>query len=249
MRRRRELAGAAEAWEVRCEEAFWGRMRSAWDASARPAACRLRWGKVSFAGGGVVGLGATFCAVIELFEGIEAPLLGAARAFSSKILAEKYSARNRGVVPVTVALRLEALEKFLVTGREGVFVFAVCRRLDRHTVLRPLDRKALVAGYRIIIARCCYLEAIEALEIEVLKLSYHFCGSCRLANQGPRIQCTFLAADVNRTPSQLHKIGLFLVTGNYELQDAVLSRNVSLIYTRDRRLVIAGRGLTSQKVA
>lgn len=173
-RRRRELAGAAEAWEVRFEEAFWGRTRSAWDA-ARRAACRLRWGRSSFGGGVEVevevvciasGLGAAaFCPAIGPLFGVEdvrAPLLDAARAFSSRLFAEKYSARNRGVVPVTAAVRVGAVEKFLVTGREGIFVFAVCRMHDRHTVLRPLDRKALAAEYRIIIACCCYLEAIDA---------------------------------------------------------------------------------------
>lgn len=120
MRRRRELAGASEAWEVRFEEAFGGRTRS---ASLR--ALRLRWGRSSF-GGGVEGVdlafGASFRASIEPFssciEDVRAPLFEAARAFSSKEFAEKYSARNRGVVPVpaTVARSLDATEKLLVTG-------------------------------------------------------------------------------------------------------------------------------------
>jgi len=200
-RRRRELAGAAEALEVRFEEEFAGRTRSAWDA-ARRAACRLRCGRRSSFGGGVevevvciasVLGAAAFCPAIEpLFgaEDVKAPLLDAARAFSSKVFPEKYSARNRGVVPLTAAVRVGAVEKFLFTGLEGILVFAVCRRHDRHTVLRPLDRKALVAEYRIIIACCCYLEAVDALlKVEVVKLSLsdHFYGRYRLANQRTRI--------------------------------------------------------------
>jgi len=46
MRRRRELAGAAEAFEVRFEDEFGGRTRSAC-AAARRAACRRLWGRSS----------------------------------------------------------------------------------------------------------------------------------------------------------------------------------------------------------
>ena len=103
-------------------------------------------------------LEASFWAPIEPVPGaaavVIAPLLDATRVFSSNAFAEKYPARNRGAVPAT-ALRLEALEKFRVTDREGVL--AVCKMQDRHTVPRPLDRKALAAGYRIIIARFCVL--------------------------------------------------------------------------------------------
>jgi hypothetical protein len=143
-----------------------GRTRSAC-AAARRAACRLRWGRSD---GGVEGgeveedgsLGLELSVValvvaIELDSGIvevKAPLLELERAFSSRAFAEKYPARNRGVVPVTAALTFDVVEKFLVTERDGDF--AVCKRHDRHIVLRPLSRKALAGGYRIIIAcRAC----------------------------------------------------------------------------------------------
>ena len=100
---------------------------------------------------------------IELDSGIvevKAPLLELERAFSSKAFAEKYPARNLGVVPVTAALTFDVLEKFLVTERDGDFV--VCKRHDRHMVLKPLGRKALAGGYRIIIAcRSCLIEAFR----------------------------------------------------------------------------------------
>jgi hypothetical protein len=103
---------------------------------------------------------------IELDSGIvevKAPLLELERAFSSRAFAEKYPARNRGVVPVPAALTFDVREKFLVTERDGDF--AVCKRHDRHMVLRPLGRKALAGGYRIIIA--CRECLIEALGFEV----------------------------------------------------------------------------------
>jgi len=95
----------------------------------------------------------TSSAAIELPSGmvvVKFPLLELERAFSSNALAEKYPGRNRGVVPVTAALILDVREKFLVTDGEAEVV--VLRKHDRHTVLRPLDRRALAGRYRIIIA-------------------------------------------------------------------------------------------------
>jgi hypothetical protein len=136
----------------------------------------LRWGR---SGGGIEGgevevdeslglelSGAALLVAIGLDSAIvevKAPLLELERAFSSKEFAKKYPARNRGVVPVAAALTFDVLEKFLVTERDGDF--AVCKRHDRHMVLRPLGRKALAGGYRIIIA--CRECLIEALGFEV----------------------------------------------------------------------------------
>ena len=94
---------------------------------------------------------------------VKAPLFELARAFSNKTLAEKYPARNRGVAPATATLIFEDLEKFRVTDR-GAAVFGNWRRHDRHTVLGPLDRKALAGGYRIIIACRWWLAALDILE-------------------------------------------------------------------------------------
>ena len=171
IRRRMEFEGAWAAEFESVEEALGGRTRSAC-AAARRAACRLRWGRSD--GGvergeveldGSLGLelsGVALLVAIELDSGIvevKAPLLEPERAFSSKVFAEKYPARNRGVVPVTAALTFDFREKFLVTERDGDF--AVCKRHDRHMVLRPLGRKALAGGYRIIIAcRECLIETL-----------------------------------------------------------------------------------------
>jgi hypothetical protein len=175
IRRRMEFEGAWAAEFERVDEALGGRTRSAC-ATARRAACRLRWGRSDevVEGGevevdGSLGLELSevaFLVAIELDSGIvevKAPLLELERAFSSRALAEKYPARNRGVVPVPAALTFDVREKFLVTERDGVF--AVCKRHDRHMVLRPLGRKALAGGYRIIIA--CRECLIEALGFEV----------------------------------------------------------------------------------
>lgn len=69
--------------------------------------------------------------------------------------AEKYPAHNFGLVTVIVAPTFEVWEKFLVAER--AVGFAVDSRHDKHTVLRPLDRKALDTGDRIIIARRWWL--------------------------------------------------------------------------------------------
>jgi hypothetical protein len=134
----------------------------------------LRWGRSDGGGEGgeVEGSSGLELEVVALLVAIgldsgivdvKAPLLELERAFSSKAFAEKYPARNRGVVPVTAALTFDVREKFLVTERDGDF--AVCKRHDRHMVLMPLGRKALAGGYRIIIA--CRECLIEALEFEV----------------------------------------------------------------------------------
>jgi hypothetical protein len=169
IRRRMEFEGAWAAEFERVEEALGGRTRSAC-AAARRAACRLRWGRSDggVEGGevdGSLGLelsGVALLVATELDSDIvevKAPLLELERAFSSRAFAEKYPARNRGVVPVTTALTFDAREKFLVTERDGDF--AVCKRHDRHMVLRPLGRKALAGGYRIIIAcRECLIETL-----------------------------------------------------------------------------------------
>lgn len=97
--------------------------------------------------------GESFSAAIELPSGtvdVKFPLLAVDRAFASNELGEKYSARNLGVVPVTVALTFDAWEKFLFIERDAGR--AARRKHGRHTVLRPLGRKALAVGYRIIIA-------------------------------------------------------------------------------------------------
>ncbi len=99
---RRELGGACEAVVESVDEVLGGRTRSA-DAAARRAACRRRWGRSWFEVGGEVvdgSFGASFSAAIELdpwIVDIKAPLLELVRAFSSNELAEKYSARSRGV--------------------------------------------------------------------------------------------------------------------------------------------------------
>lgn len=112
---------------------------------------------------GASGSGWVFIEPLPCTEDVKDLLLDAARASSSKTFAEKYSARNRGVVPVTAARSFEALEKFLVTGREDVLV--VCSRHDKHTEVRPLDcRRALAAEYRIIIA-CCW-SGVKTLRLD-----------------------------------------------------------------------------------
>jgi hypothetical protein len=116
MRRRREFDGAAEALDVRFEEAFGGRTRSASAASFR-ACWRRRWGRSVFGTGGLAGdseLRGAFAASIELPEDVNAPLLELVRAFSSRAFAEKYPSRKRGVVPVVVLLVFNVPEKFLL---------------------------------------------------------------------------------------------------------------------------------------
>ena len=112
-------------------------------------------------GGGAVVEGdfeASFSAAIEFdsdIEAVSAPLFVLNRALSNKAFPEKYSARSLVVVPAaaSAALTFDFCENCLVTARRAGF--AVESRHDRHTVLRPLDRKALTGGDRIIIA-CCW---------------------------------------------------------------------------------------------
>ena len=99
----REFGSAFEAVVESVEEVFGGRTRSA-VAAARRAACRRRWGRSWFDGGGGEAVdgsfGASFEAAIELDSEIievRAPLLELVRAFSRRELAEKYPARSRGV--------------------------------------------------------------------------------------------------------------------------------------------------------
>jgi hypothetical protein len=95
---------------------------------------------------------APFCTTIELVPvvvDVIAPLFALALALSNRSFAEKYPERSCGVVPETAILKLDAVDKFLVVNRD---CFAVCSRHDLHTVLRPLDRRELAAGYHIIIA-------------------------------------------------------------------------------------------------
>lgn len=108
-----EFEGACEAVSVRVEEEFCGSTKSA-PAAALRAACRRRCGRSCVDGGGgaeapeLAGsfFEASFSVAIELPSGIvdvRFPLFAFDRAFSSNELAEKYPARNRGVVPVTAA--------------------------------------------------------------------------------------------------------------------------------------------------
>ncbi len=109
---RMEFEGAWEAVSARVDDEFGGSTRSAPPAALRAARLR-RWGR-SFVhvGGGMEApeLGGRFedpsSAAIELPSAIvdvKFPLLEFDRAFSSIPLAEKYPARNFGVVPVTAA--------------------------------------------------------------------------------------------------------------------------------------------------
>ena len=77
-------------------------------------------------------------------------LLPPAPKFPSRALGEKYPAHNRGVVPATVALTFDALERFLLPNRPDIV--EEDWRYNKQTVLRPLDRKALARGDRIIIS-------------------------------------------------------------------------------------------------
>tara|TARA_R110002060_G_scaffold25766_1_gene35291 strand:+ start:910 stop:1596 length:687 start_codon:yes stop_codon:yes gene_type:complete len=159
--RRIEFEGALAADVERFEEAFAGKTRSA-SLAARRAACRRLWGRscVDVGGGAVVegDFEASFSAAIEFdsdIEAVSAPLFVLNRALSNKAFPEKYSARSLVVVPAaaSAALTFDFCENCLVTARRAGF--AVESRHDRHTVLRPLDRKALTGGDRIIIA-CCW---------------------------------------------------------------------------------------------
>jgi hypothetical protein len=171
---RMEFEGAAEAVEVRVSEAFWGRNSEEVEdvcCAALRALCRLRCGSSSVEGG----RGGVRSDVTVVFEAsfppigsesatveVKAPLLPFAPILPSKVFGEKYPVHNRGVVPAIVALTFDALENALLPSRLGLL--AVNWRQDRHTVLRPLDRKALDGGYRIIIACRCWVH----------KMSVHF---------------------------------------------------------------------------
>lgn len=84
-----------------------------------------------------------------------APLLEPALVFSNDPFAKKYSVLKRGVLPAMAVLGTVVLEKALAMEREERV--GVCRRHAEHTVVRPLYLRALLAGYRIIIACRCEL--------------------------------------------------------------------------------------------
>lgn len=173
-----ELDGAFEAVSVSVDEEFWGRTRSA--AAAAFRACRFLCGRSAGMGiggvdaeGGVEALSGAIKLDSGIVDGI-APRFMLKRAFSNNAFPEKYSFRSF-VVPATTDLTFEALEKFLVRARDAGCL--ADSRHDRHTVLRPLDRKALADGYRIIIS-CCWMlvEALGGLTAEALPSpgSVHF---------------------------------------------------------------------------
>ena len=147
------------------EEAFCGRTRLASAASFRAFWWR-RWGRSTVDAGGVTDdseLREVFAASIPVVEpspvpvAVNAPLLEFARALSSSALAEKYSSRNRDVVPVIVLLIFDVPEKFLLAFRTADF--ALARKHDAHMVDDAFDRKALIGGNRIIIAWSWHSEA------------------------------------------------------------------------------------------
>lgn len=107
------------------------------------------------------------------------PLLTLDRAFSSKSFPEKYPARHLAVPLTAAALTFDFPEKFLVTVLEAVLVW---NRQDMHTVLRPLDLRALAGEYLIIIA--CVSNLVEALndigiEVHGMAVSHDLDGSSR----------------------------------------------------------------------
>ena len=167
-----ELEGAAEADVVRVSEAFCGRNsedgEEACCASLR-AFWRRRWGSSAVEAGGGGGTGSDtvvdFGGSLPLIEiasatvDVKGPLLPPPPMFPSNAFGEKYPAHNRAVVPATVARAFVALENFLLPNR--VVGAAVFLTQDRHTILRPLDVKALAGGYRIIISRGCWVHKMS----------------------------------------------------------------------------------------
>lgn len=167
MRRRMEFEGAAAAEVERLEDELGGRTRSASLAALR-AACRRLWGRSWFDVGGEVGesFEGSLSAAIDLVSCIDAvkfPLLTLDRALSSIPLAEKYSVLSFGVDPpaASAVLTFDVCDRFLLVDERVDFVME--NKHDIQTVPRPLDRKALVGGDRIIIA--CRWAAINTLDI------------------------------------------------------------------------------------
>jgi hypothetical protein len=182
MSRRRDFAGAAEALAESFEEAFCGRTRSASAASFR-AFWRRRWGRSTVDAGRVTGdseLREVFAASTPVIEpspvpvAVNAPLLEFARALSSSALAEKYSSRNRDVVPVIVLLTFDVPEKFLLAFRTADF--ALARKHDAHMVDDAFDRKALIGGNRIIMLGVGIPRHGRIFELDMAERLSRWCG-------------------------------------------------------------------------